>query len=277
MRSHRLVALLPLALSLGCEDPDPSVLKITAPVSGAMVDTAGDDDKTLDVAFSASYFRLKPPGQCHLHVQCGYIQLNIDDDACNDAGLGWNNVGPQPTPPPPMLPSPASPLKAKLARCPMVAGEHTIKLTLKNDDGTDVPATGGNLPVASVKVTVKPKAAPTPTIKITAPAPGATVMLDATGGADVAFAVANFTLKSVGECGTDRACGHVAVRIDGNDCNGAGKIYNSEATASPARASFGPCKMAAGMHVVELALHDDTHSDVPGGSRTAATVVVNVP
>ncbi len=107
-------------------------------------------------------------------------------------------------------------------------------------------------------------AAKHPAVAITSPAVGAAITLGGDGLVPVAFAVADFTLKMPGTCGTERWCGHVHLKVDGEACNdtAAGRAYNAAGFASPISAKLALCPQAAGAHRIELELHKDDHSAV---------------
>lgn len=65
-----------------------------------------------------------------------------------------------------------------------------------------------------------------PAIEILTPSNGAAVAPDGSGLIEVSVKVHNATLKGLGLCGTDVACGHVHLNLDGANCLVTG-FYNS--------------------------------------------------
>ena len=90
----------------------------------------------------------------------------------------------------------------------------------------------------------------------------------------------NFTLLPAGQCGDNRQCGHVHMKIDpnGNTCNIPGKPYNSMNSDSGGdliKARFGHCPDAAGQHVIGVLLADDHHRPIlVDGQPVTALVTV---
>jgi hypothetical protein len=119
-----------------------SSIAIVAPADGAAVSIATSSD--VPVTFTVAGFTLAAPGSCgHVDDGCGHVHVLVDDDVCNAPGQNFNNA----FPPAGTATSPATAI-AVLARCPTVAGSHTIRLELHRDDHSAV--TGG----ASAVVTV---------------------------------------------------------------------------------------------------------------------------
>jgi hypothetical protein len=138
--------------------------------------------------------------------------------------------------------------------------------------------------------------APTPSITITSPAAGATVMVTALTGppaqavVPIAFTVANFTLMAPGTCpggDMDTGCGHIHLTVDGTACTPSGAPYNNAtpatasadgAGASPVNALLNLCPMINGSHTVNLSLHNDTHAplDGPDGGVIDTSVTITV-
>jgi len=115
-----------------------------------------------------------------------------------------------------------------------------------------------------------------PTLAIGSMSATQTVGTDADKSVDVPFTLASFTLKDPGTCGSNTACGHLHVTIDGSACNATGSPYNNAATASPAVAKFAKCATATGSHVVTLLLQNDSHAPVndAAGSPIKASITL---
>lgn len=99
---------------------------------------------------------------------------------------------------------------------------------------------------------------------------------------DVAFTVANFTLKAPGSanCPTG-TCGHVHVNVDGDDCNvNSATPYNNAGAASPIEIDLGLCKAGApGAHTITASLHNNDHTEVKindAGAVISDTVTIKV-
>ena|SRR3712207_4924003 len=90
----------------------------------------------------------------------------------------------------------------------------------------------------------------------------------------------NFTLLPAGQCGANRRCGHVHMKIDpgGDTCNIPGKPFNSmnsDVGGDLIKARFGHCPKAAGQHVIGVLLADDHHKPVlVDGKPVTALVTV---
>jgi hypothetical protein len=107
-----------------------------------------------------------------------------------------------------------------------------------------------------------------PTLEIVWPPQNAEIVLsaDQEGAAGVVVA-SNFALKPAGQCGTDKLCGHVHLKIDpdGDSCNIPGRAYNSmnsDFGGELIKARFGHCPSPAGEHVIGILLADDHHKPV---------------
>lgn len=105
-----------------------------------------------------------------------------------------------------------------------------------------------------------PVEADPPTLTITSPLSGATVMAapDADRSLTLAFETTGVTLKPPGSClASDEACGHVVVLVDGESCNGDAASFNTVAWSSPARANLATCEVSEGTHTVTLRVAKD--------------------
>jgi hypothetical protein len=121
----------------------------------------------------------------------------------------------------------------------------------------------------------------TPSIKITKPANNTTMAItDLTDGTDldVSYTVTNFDLKAPGTCGTEKACGHIHVYVNGDACNATGLPANAEDITNPITAGIDYCKtgVVAGNYVVKLELHDDTHALVKDSTGNGISDQINV-
>jgi hypothetical protein len=158
----------------------------------------------------------------------------------------------------------------------------TILAFACSEDETNPPASNGG---------------PAPAISIDTPTEGAHV--DAEIGQDgtdveveveLEFSVTNFTLMEKGTCAGAANCGHVHVRVDGDNCNdtdemGEKEPYNEELSASPGHADLAYCqgvtigvggiKGADGPHAIELQLFNDAETPVMASGMTV-TDSVNV-
>jgi hypothetical protein len=107
-----------------------------------------------------------------------------------------------------------------------------------------------------------------PTLEIVWPQPGSAVDLGNYREKAVGVVVrSNFALLPAGQCGVNRQCGHVHMKIDpdGDTCNIPGKPYNSmnsDFGGDLIKARFGNCPDAVGQHVIGVLLADDHHKPV---------------
>ena len=90
----------------------------------------------------------------------------------------------------------------------------------------------------------------------------------------------NFKLRAAGQCGDDKRCGHVHMKIDpdGVSCNIPGRPYNSmnsDFGGNLIKARFGHCPNALGTHVIGILLADDNHQPIlMDGKPVTALVTV---
>ena len=90
----------------------------------------------------------------------------------------------------------------------------------------------------------------------------------------------NFKLLAAGQCGDDKRCGHVHMKIDpdGDSCNIPGRPYNSmnsDFGGDLIKARFGRCPSPIGTHVIGVLLADDHHQPiVVDGKPVTALVTV---
>jgi hypothetical protein len=121
----------------------------------------------------------------------------------------------------------------------------------------------------------------TPSITISSPTDGSSVAVTKNGTEEdipVAFHLSNFTLAAAGTCpggASNTGCGHIHVVIDDASSCGGPPYNNVENTGSPATAIVSKCATVNGSHKLQLELHYDDHSAVPGaGAVSAVTVTV---
>jgi hypothetical protein len=77
----------------------------------------------------------------------------------------------------------------------------------------------------------------------------------------------NFKLVAAGQCGDDKRCGHVHMKIDPNadTCNIPGRPYNSmnsDFGGELIKARFGHCPSPIGTHIIGILLADDNHRPI---------------
>ncbi|MBQ0822230.1 hypothetical protein HPT29_022725 [Microvirga terrae] len=120
-----------------------------------------------------------------------------------------------------------------------------------------------------------------PILEIVWPQPGSAVELGNDPEKATGIVVkSNFTLLPAGQCGANRQCGHVHMKIDpdGDTCNIPGKPYNSmnsDFGGDLIKARFGHCPKATGQHVIGVLLADDHHRPVlVDGKPVTALVTV---
>ena len=107
-----------------------------------------------------------------------------------------------------------------------------------------------------------------PSLQILWPTEGSTIQLGTDPERAIGMVVSsNFRLKPAGQCGDDKRCGHVHLKIDpnGDTCNQPGKPYNSmnsDFGGPLIAARFGFCTQATGEHVIGILLADDHHRPV---------------
>jgi hypothetical protein len=120
-----------------------------------------------------------------------------------------------------------------------------------------------------------------PTLEIAWPQPGSVVELGNDPEKAVGVVVrSNFRLLPAGQCGDNRQCGHVHMKIDpdADTCNIPGKPYNSmnsDFGGDLIKARFGHCPKAVGQHVIGVLLADDHHKPIlVDGKPVTALVTV---
>jgi hypothetical protein len=120
-----------------------------------------------------------------------------------------------------------------------------------------------------------------PILEIVWPGAGSVVELGSDPERAVGVVVrSNFTLLPAGQCGDNRRCGHIHMRIDpdGDSCNIPGRPYNSmnsDFGGDLIKARFGHCPDATGRHVIGVLLADDHHRPIlVDGAPVTALVAV---
>lgn len=119
----------------------------------------------------------------------------------------------------------------------------------------------------------------TPSLDIVWPKAGAIVTLgDDTERAIGVVVRSNFKLRPAGQCGEDRQCGHVHMKIDpdGDTCNIPGRPYNSmnsDVGGDLIKARFGHCPNSTGRHVIGILLADDHHRPILVNGKPVTALV----
>lgn len=107
-----------------------------------------------------------------------------------------------------------------------------------------------------------------PTLQIVWPPEGAVVQLGSDAERAIGVIVqSNYRLLAAGQCGGDKRCGHIHMKIDpeGDSCNLPGRPYNSmnsDFGGELIKARFGPCPSPTGAHVIGILLADDHHRPI---------------
>ena len=88
----------------------------------------------------------------------------------------------------------------------------------------------------------------------------------------------NFRLRPAGQCGSDKRCGHIHMKIDpqGDSCNIPGRAYNSmnsDAGGDLVKARFGHCPDPSGRHVIGILLADDHHKPILVDGKPVSALV----
>lgn len=116
----------PLIRSVTVNVNAPTVLTILSPPDGGTVTLGTDADKSVPIAFTLPNIVLKSgPGQCAGAPACGFLNVNIDGNACNDPGFGGpvNNGG-----------ATTSPINARFNFCASPTGSHSVRLSVLGDN-----------------------------------------------------------------------------------------------------------------------------------------------
>jgi hypothetical protein len=118
-----------------------------------------------------------------------------------------------------------------------------------------------------------------PNLQITWPAEGAVLPLGGDAERSVGVVVqSNFKLLPAGQCGSDKRCGHIHMKIDpeGDSCNLPGRPYNSmnsDHGGDLIKARFGACPSSTGSHVIGVLLADDHHKPVMKNGKPVTALV----
>ncbi len=136
-----LAILVAAAGGIGCEDEDnlPQVT-ITSPNAGS-THTLGESMR-LQVSFQTDDFEIEQ--DCGEERYCGRAYLNIDGGACNQPGQDYNNI---------LLDADINETRfmdAQFDLCPAASrtGSHSITISLRYNDGTEVLGEAG-VPVSA--------------------------------------------------------------------------------------------------------------------------------
>jgi hypothetical protein len=148
--------------------PDPPTLRIDGFVNGDgapfdadadCVELGSDPDRTLLVqlegtsATSIGDWLLRPPGTCGSAAECGHLQVRVDPQDVNVYGL--QTTGSTTTVALPFgRPCPQTSSASECVGIDDPTGEHTIEVTLRDDDGIAVREDDGAPVSASVDVTL---------------------------------------------------------------------------------------------------------------------------
>jgi len=117
-------------------------------------------------------------------------------------------------------------------------------------------------------------------ITITSPTDGTTLTFDGEPNVPVAFTVTGFRLSDPGFCGTQKLCGTVWIKVDGDNCNeptGNVPPRNVEGTQSPLTAHLEYCfNSYVGPHTIDAELHDSDGVLVTDGAGKPARATVHI-
>jgi hypothetical protein len=244
-----------------------ATLVISAPADDALTVIGSDPDFSVPLEFAVTGFTLKEPGTCGEDPDCGQVRVLVDGIACNDPQFPFNNLGI------------ASPVSARLALCETPVGRHNLTLELRRDDGSIVRSRDGRYAMDMVEVTTV-AGDDLPTLAITSPAPGTTILLpeDPAKGVALGFATTNLDLRGPGECDpADATCAFIVVNVDGNTCDDPNLPFPINNVAGPegATALLGLCPTIPGAHVLTLtAIKGDNSPVMVGGRPLSASVEV---
>jgi hypothetical protein len=118
-------------------------------------------------------------------------------------------------------------------------------------------------------------------LEIVWPAPNSSIALGDNPEKSIGVVVrSNFKLLAAGQCGEDKRCGHVHMKIDpaADTCNIPGRPYNSmnsDFGGDLIKARFGHCPSPIGTHIIGVLLADDHHQPiVVDGKPVTALVTV---
>jgi hypothetical protein len=117
-------------------------------------------------------------------------------------------------------------------------------------------------------------------ITITSPTDGAKLTFNGEPNVPVAFTVTQFHLLDPSQCGAQKLCGTVWIKVDGDNCNepiGNTPPRNAEGTASPIVAHLEYCFNGnAGAHTIDAELHDSNGVLVMDSASKPARSTVHI-
>lgn len=240
-------------------------MEMTSPASGSVVKLGNDGMKTVPLKFNLKNFTLKAPGACGSQENCGHVHVHVDDTDGDAPGAPYNNAGASTS-------MDAHFYWLDFNEFPSL-GEHTVSITLHNDDHSAVIVNGTSVKAVTTFTTTPND---NPAISILSPATDATVTLDFSDEdipVAIRYQVSNFTLKAPGQCGSAANCGHIHALLDGPEGNIAPNPYNNAgADSNSIDVYFGALDNPFDEHQVTLELHKDDHSPVTAtnadGSKT---------
>jgi len=118
-----------------------------------------------------------------------------------------------------------------------------------------------------------------PTLEIVWPKAGTVITLGDDPERSIGVVVkSSFKLLAAGQCGPNRQCGHVHMKIDpnGDTCNIPGRPYNSmnsDVGGDLIKARFGHCPSPTGRHVIGILLADDHHQPILVNGKPVTALV----
>lgn len=118
-----------------------------------------------------------------------------------------------------------------------------------------------------------------PTLEIVWPKAGTVIALGDDPERSIGVVVkSSFKLLAAGQCGQNRQCGHVHMKIDpnGDTCNIPGRPYNSmnsDVGGDLIKARFGHCPSPTGRHVIGILLADDHHQPILVNGKPVTALV----
>jgi hypothetical protein len=136
---------------MACDTDNSPQLRILSPTAGAAVTMA--DDMKVPFVISANDFSIKAPNECLANeARCGVAWLNIDGDACNQAGKPYNNVLSQGRLGQDFV------VEALFQFCPpnQRYGTHNVTISLRTPDGKAVVGEGGQPAAATISLVTQP-------------------------------------------------------------------------------------------------------------------------
>src|SRR5438128_12362142 len=132
------LALALLLAACGGSSGSTATITITSPAAGSTTTLGTDVNKTVDVGFTATNFKLADT--CGGDQNCGHIHVLIDGTDC---GSPYNNS------------ATSSPAKALFAMCAHPTGAHGLALELHHEDHSAVKNSSGATISSSVSFTTQ--------------------------------------------------------------------------------------------------------------------------